>query len=216
MAEVVAMTQLTICHFGMAAVYVTGTQHFSPASLQRVITAFDDILSGEAERIYREKPPSRWTAQTLAAYAALDTQILSMTRVKLQCLLEQEVYYCCMKEIEDIEYDGWVYDFEVEEHHNFVANNILCHNTIQMITLLLHERENKNKAPQQQLNPTLLICPMSIVGNWQPEFQRFTPSHSFMIHHGAERLSGPAFREEAQLHDILSTTYSLALPVKST
>ncbi len=211
MAEVVAMTQLPIRHFGMPTVYVTGTQQFSPASLQRVITAFDDILSGEAERIYREKPPSRWTAQTLAAYAALDTQILSMTRVKLQCLLEQEVYYCRIKEIEDIEYDGWVYDFEVEEHHNFVANNILCHNTIQMITLLLHERENKNKAPQQQLNPTLLICPMSIVGNWQREVQRFAPSLSVMIHHGAERLSGPAFREEAQRHDIVITTYSLVL-----
>lgn len=26
-------------------------------------------------------------------------------------------------------YDDYVYDFEVEEHHNYVANNIVCHNT---------------------------------------------------------------------------------------
>ncbi|HMP28461.1 MAG TPA: hypothetical protein PKD85_02605 [Saprospiraceae bacterium] len=26
-------------------------------------------------------------------------------------------------------YEGWVYDFEVQPHHNYVANGILCHNT---------------------------------------------------------------------------------------
>src|SRR5260370_41843244 len=86
-----------------------------------------------------------------------------MTRVKLQCLLEQEVYYCRINEIVDIEYDGWVYDFDVEEHHNFVANNILCHNTFQMITLLLHQRENKNKVLQLKLNPTPLYHPTTIL-----------------------------------------------------
>ncbi len=32
-----------------------------------------------------------------------------------------------------------------------------------------------------------------------------------MIHHGAERLSGPAFEEEVRKHDVVITTYSLAL-----
>ena len=92
-----------------------------------------------------------------------------------------------------------------------LADDMGLGKTVELITLLLHERENKNKAPQQQLNPTLLICPMSIVGNWQREVRRFAPSLSVMIHHGAERLSGPAFREEARRHDIVITTYSLAL-----
>lgn len=130
------------------------------------------------------------------------------TKAKLQHLLDQQVYYCRIRQIEDIQYDGWVYDFEVEQYHNFVANNILCHNTIQLITLLLHDRSN-NK--QEQLNPTLLICPMSIVGNWHREIQRFAPSLSVMVHHGHERLSGAAFEEEARKHDVVITTYSLAL-----
>ncbi len=130
------------------------------------------------------------------------------TKTKLQHLLDQQVYYCRIKQIEDVQYDGWVYDFEVEHYHNFVANNILCHNTIQLITLLLHDRSH-NK--QEQLNPTLLICPMSIVGNWHREIQRFAPSLSVMVHHGHERLSGTAFEEEARKHDVVITTYSLAL-----
>ncbi len=196
MTQVVAATKLPIRHFGMGTVYVTGSQQFSPISLKHVVSAFDGILSGEAEQAYREKPASKWTVQTLAAYAQLDRQLLASTRVQLQHLIDQEVYYCRIKEIEEVQYDGWVYDFEVERHHNFVADNILCHNTIQLITLLLNDRD---------------ICPMSIVGNWHREIQRFAPSLSAMIHHGHERLSGAAFAEEAQKHDIVITTYALAL-----
>ena len=209
MTRIVAATRLPIRHFGMGTVYVTGSQQFSPASLKQVVSAFDGILNGEAERLYREKPPSKWTVQTLAAYAQLDLQQLAATRTQLQHLIDQEVYYCRIKEIEEVQYDGWVYDFEVADHHNFVANNILCHNTIQLITLLLHDREVSTR--QGEHGPALLICPMSIVGNWHREVQRFAPSLKVMIHHGHERLSGEAFAEEAQQHDIVITTYALAL-----
>lgn len=207
MAQVVSATKLPIRHFGMKTVYITGSQQFSSASLQRVVSAFDDILSGEAEQAYREKPVSKWTLRTLDAYAKLDMQLLAVTKAELQRLVSQEVYYCKVKEIEDIEYDGWVYDFEVERHHNFVANNLLCHNTIQLITLLLHERHTKKTVN----GPSLIVCPMSIVGNWHRELHRFAPSLSVMIHHGAERLTGPVFEEEVSQHDVVITTYALAL-----
>lgn len=31
--------------------------------------------------------------------------------------------------IQDIPYEGWVYDLEVETHHNYLAEGMLCHNT---------------------------------------------------------------------------------------
>jgi SNF2 family DNA or RNA helicase len=55
-----------------------------------------------------------------------------------------------------------------------------------------------------------LICPTSVVGNWQKEVQRFAPSLSVMIHHGTERLASEAFSKEAQEHDLVISTYALA------
>lgn len=49
---------------------------------------------------------------------------------KLIKLRDQELYYAQVKSVELIEYSDWVYDIEVEDNHNFIANNILCHNTL--------------------------------------------------------------------------------------
>lgn len=86
-----------------------------------------------------------------------------------------------------------------------LADDMGLGKTIQFIALLLHERRSKQKP-----RPTLLICPTSVVGNWQREIQRFAPSLGVMIHHGAERLSEKAFEKEAQAHDVVISTYALA------
>jgi SNF2 family DNA or RNA helicase len=57
--------------------------------------------------------------------------------------------------------------------------------------------------------PVLLICPMSVVGNWEHELKRFAPSLTAMIHHGAGRLTGDAFRKEAMRHNLVISTYAL-------
>ncbi len=90
-----------------------------------------------------------------------------------------------------------------------LADDMGLGKTLELITLLLHDRSAQNGASRP--GPTLVICPMSIVGNWHRELQRFAPSLSVMVHHGAERLSDEAFREEARKHDIVITTYALAL-----
>ena len=92
-----------------------------------------------------------------------------------------------------------------------LADSMGLGKTIQLITLLLHDRELAAKQGEPIPNPTLIICPMSIVGNWQKEIQRFGPSLSVMVHHGTERLTDEAFREEAQKHSVIITTYALAL-----
>ncbi len=90
-----------------------------------------------------------------------------------------------------------------------LADDMGLGKTAELISLLLHDRATRQGMPQA--GPALVICPMSIVGNWHRELQRFAPSLSVMIHHGHERLSGEAFAEEAKKHDIVITTYSLAL-----
>ena len=47
---------------------------------------------------------------------------------------------------------------------------------------------------RKRLAPTLLICPMSVVGNWQREAERFAPGLRVHVHHGPERLADRAVR----------------------
>ncbi|UCE61564.1 MAG: DEAD/DEAH box helicase [Phycisphaerales bacterium] len=86
-----------------------------------------------------------------------------------------------------------------------LADDMGLGKTIQMIALWLNERE-EGDAP----GPTLLVVPMSLVGNWQREIARFAPSLSVMVHHGLERLTGDAFVDEAADHDVVISTYGLA------
>ena len=61
-----------------------------------------------------------------------------------------------------------------------------------------------------EAGPTLLVCPMSLVGNWQREAAKFTPDLRVHVHHGAERARGKAFADAVQQADLVVTTYSLA------
>jgi non-specific serine/threonine protein kinase len=58
--------------------------------------------------------------------------------------------------------------------------------------------------------PTLLVCPMSLVGNWQREVAKFAPGLRVHVHHGAERARGKAFATAVRDADLVITTYALA------
>ena len=58
--------------------------------------------------------------------------------------------------------------------------------------------------------PTLVVCPMSLVGNWQREAERFTPGLRVHVHHGGDRLSGEELAAALNGADLVITTYGLA------
>lgn len=205
-AQAVRTTGLPLRHFGMHnPIYLDGSQQFSRASLARVCDAMDRVLNGETEQEYRRQKISKWTKKTLDAYARLDRAELRVIRQRLQWLMDQEVYYCKIKSIEDVPYDGWVYDFEVSGHHNFVANNILCHNTVQVAAFLLHERAHANG---NAARPTLVVCPTSVVSNWERELARFAPDLSVYAHHGAARKKND-LTTRAAVADVVLSSYPL-------
>jgi superfamily II DNA or RNA helicase len=57
--------------------------------------------------------------------------------------------------------------------------------------------------------PTLLVCPMSLVGNWQREAARFTPDLRVHVHHGADRLDGEDLTAALAGADLVITTYGV-------
>lgn len=88
-----------------------------------------------------------------------------------------------------------------------LADDMGLGKTVQLISLLLAERENPNtKKP----GPTLLFAPTSVVGNWMKELQRFAPQLKVMVHHGPLRRSGEEFVTVANDSDVVITSYALA------
>jgi SNF2 family DNA or RNA helicase len=75
----------------------------------------------------------------------------------------------------------------------------------QTLALLQAERDAGSAT-----GPTLLICPMSLVGNWQREAARFTPELAVHVHHGADRLAGPELAAAVAAADLVITTYGVA------
>ncbi|WP_405106594.1 DEAD/DEAH box helicase [Paenibacillus sp. FSL K6-1217] len=89
-----------------------------------------------------------------------------------------------------------------------LADDMGLGKTVQVITCLLDRA--LNAPPGEKQEPVLILCPTSLLGNWQRELQRFAPSLSLHIHHGGRRVRGEGFRELAVSHEIVLTTYHLA------
>ncbi len=86
-----------------------------------------------------------------------------------------------------------------------LADDMGLGKTIQMLALLLHERQNGQKP-----SPTLLVVPMSVVNNWVRESRRFGPDIRVLVHHGVERSTGDEFLRRVEQSDLIITTYALA------
>ena len=85
-----------------------------------------------------------------------------------------------------------------------LADDMGLGKTVQTLALIQHDWESSN--PRR---PTLLICPMSVVGNWQKEAARFTPELPVMVHHGLSRTRGPEFQAQATQHALVLSSYAL-------
>jgi SNF2 family DNA or RNA helicase len=84
-----------------------------------------------------------------------------------------------------------------------LADDMGLGKTIQTLALIQKDREAGER------RPVLLICPTSVVNNWQKEASRFTPELPVMVHHGIERKRGEAFKTEAMEHAIVISSYAL-------
>ena len=86
-----------------------------------------------------------------------------------------------------------------------LADDMGLGKTIQLIALLLHMKE------QDVLQkPILLICPTSVLGNWEREVRRFAPDLRVAIHHGDKRSQSKAFEKVAAVKDLIITSYALS------
>ena len=96
-----------------------------------------------------------------------------------------------------------------------LADDMGLGKTVQLLALVAASVSSITPAPHDSAGgpvrgPTLLVCPMSLVGNWQRETSRFAPDLRVHVHHGAERLAGAELATALADADLVITTYGIA------
>ena len=88
-----------------------------------------------------------------------------------------------------------------------LADDMGLGKTVQAIAMLASEREEPGG---DELGPTLVVCPMSVVKQWGAEIHRFAPSLHVHLHHGSARLGAEELAHAAHGHDVVVTSYDIA------
>jgi superfamily II DNA or RNA helicase len=83
-----------------------------------------------------------------------------------------------------------------------LADDMGLGKTIEVLALLLHRQQKDPMVGP----PTLLICPTSLLGNWEREIAKFAPTIPFFVHHGNNRDQLPRVFKP---HTIVLTTYGV-------
>ena len=82
-----------------------------------------------------------------------------------------------------------------------LADDMGLGKTVQTLAALQLDRQQGND------RPNLLVCPTSVINNWQREAARFTPDLPVLLHHGPNRHRGAAFRSQADGQHLVVTSY---------
>ena len=86
-----------------------------------------------------------------------------------------------------------------------LADDMGLGKTIQLLAFLLHRRA----ARPEDRRSALLVCPTSVVGNWEREVSRSAPSLPVVRHYGSDRARSAAALEAAPPCAMVVTTYGL-------
>ena len=84
-----------------------------------------------------------------------------------------------------------------------LADDMGLGKTVQTLALIQRDWQTRNN------RPVLLVCPTTVMNNWHKEASRFTPELPVMVHHGPDRSRGGVFRNQAERHAIVISSYGL-------
>jgi SNF2 family DNA or RNA helicase len=86
-----------------------------------------------------------------------------------------------------------------------LADDMGLGKTLQALALLVHEKDERGILP----GPVLLVCPTSVVANWEHEVRRFAPTLKTMVHQGATRRKNGDFLSTVGDVDMILSSYAV-------
>ncbi|MCD8024203.1 MAG: DEAD/DEAH box helicase [Candidatus Gastranaerophilales bacterium] len=91
----------------------------------------------------------------------------------------------------------WLYTNVIKGFGCCIADDMGLGKTVQVISLILKLKEEKKLK-----KPALVVCPTTLLGNWERELETFAPSLKSFIYHGFNR-------EFSTDCDVILTTYAI-------
>ncbi len=140
-------------------------------SITEVITP--DGTSIECTRKHRFLTPHGWKASfelnTSDKIATVAKTWNHGRTGQIQQLAVENIQWRTIESTITKEFTGYVYDLTVPGTHNYIANGIITHNTVQTLSYL---------ATEKQTFPVLIVAPLVTLSNWQREIQKFLKRRS--------------------------------------
>lgn len=88
-----------------------------------------------------------------------------------------------------------------------LADDMGLGKTVQAIALFLAQEESR---PAERRLARLIVCPTSVMRNWQRELARFSPQLRTHVHHGPRRADKQQFLSDLEGYDVILTSFGTA------
>lgn len=100
---------------------------------------------------------------------------------------------------------AWMYFLLDQGFGACLADDMGLGKTVQAISVILDWRQDPRRR-----GPILLVCPVSVLGNWRRELHRFSPELRVILHHGKTRARAEEdFDRVLSTHDVILTSFNL-------
>ena len=101
---------------------------------------------------------------------------------------------------------AWLWHLYRHKLGGILADEMGLGKTLQALALIecIRNQNAHSAGTGQDRCPALVVCPASLVENWQRESARFTPNLKALKHHGSKRTKEPIVLED---YDIVITSY---------
>ncbi|AXI01167.1 ATP-dependent helicase [Sporosarcina sp. PTS2304] len=192
--------------------------HLDPAWLKRIRELMEQVDDGEwtvKDLLFHEVPEEiapileeEEEEDPLLAFSMQQSlrQVMTMLQEK-KGLPAVPVPTELQAELRPYQQEGfeWLHFMRDNQFGACLADDMGLGKTVQLITYLLYV----HNVPETD-TPSLIICPTSVMGNWQKELERFAPSLRVHVHYGTNRAREEQFEEIHRQADIVLTTYGTA------
>ncbi|MGX5818134.1 SNF2-related protein [Chitinophaga lutea] len=92
----------------------------------------------------------------------------------------------------------WLNYLDEVKWGGILADDMGLGKTVQTLTFIQHYKNTREQCMM------LVVCPTTLIYNWENEIKKFTPGLTFHIHHGPSRMRNP---DELSAFDVIITTY---------